>query len=447
MKKRILAVAVAGLSGASFAQSNVTISGQLRMAVESASAGGATVANANMTSRTRVTDNGSAIRFAGEEDLGNGLKAWFQVESAIGVADNQGTSGAPVAGAANITTIGTRNTAVGVKGAWGNLFLGKWDAHYNSGNGVDTVNGGDAFGSAAQVLNITHGNGAAATSTGRGAPDTFGGRQANSIVYVTPSWSGFDATVNYSTQSESTTSRIAARDRAWAFTPKYSNGPIHAFYSYWASDNVGAAVPVAAATLLQCINNTTGVITAKTACAATETALTAAANAAVIGTGSNLRGNRLGGSYTFPMGLKIGLVWDKNKIESAAGAGGLAALGIAATGTNVAAHARRERTAWALPIQYITGAHRINFSYAKADNIKTDVGTVGDSGAKLLVLGYEYSLSKRTSVAALYSAITNGANAAYDFREASASIAGTSGAGLSAGADPRVMQFSLRHVF
>lgn len=446
MKKRILAVAVAGLSGASFAQSNVTISGQLRMAVESASAGGATVANANMTSRTRVTDNGSAIRFAGEEGLGNGLKAWFQVESAIGVADNQGTSGAPVAGAANITTIGTRNTAVGVKGAWGNLFLGKWDAHYNSGNGVDTVNGGDAFGSAAQVLNITHGNGAAVTSTGRGAPDTFGGRQANSIVYVTPNWSGFDATVNYSTQGESTASRLAARDRAWAFTPKYSNGPVHAFYSYWASDNVGAAVPTAAGTFT-CISATGAITTGNAACPATSTAIGAASAAATAGMGNNLRGNRLGGSYTFPMGLKIGLVWDKNKIESASGAGGLAALGVAATGTNVAAHARRERTAWALPIQYIAGAHRINFAYAKADNIKTDIGTVGDSGAKLLVLGYEYSLSKRTSVAALYSAITNGANAAYDFREASASIAGTSGAGLSAGADPRVVQFSLRHVF
>ena len=450
MKKRILAVAVAGLSGASFAQSNVTISGQLRMGVESASAGGATIANANMTSRTRVTDNGSNIRFAGEEGLGNGLTAWFQVESVIGVAENQGTATAPVAGAANSTSLGTRNTAVGIKGAWGNLFVGKWDAHYNSGNEVDTVNGADAFGSAAQVLNITNTNGAAATATGRNAGDTFGGRQLNSIVFVTPSVSGFSAMLNYSTQGESTTPLLSAKDRAWAFTPKYSNGPIQAFYSYWASDNVGTAAPTAGVTAsLTCINNATSAVTTGNAtCTAGTTQIggTAAVTAAT-GLGNKLRGNRLGGAYTFPMGLKIGLVWDRNKIETADGSAGLAALGIAATGGNVATHVRRERTAWALPIQYVSGAHRVNLSFAKAADIKTDVGTLADSGAKLFVLGYEYTLSKRTSVAALYSSITNGANAAYDFRESSASVAGTSGAGLSAGADPRVVQFSLRHVF
>lgn len=85
--------------------------------------------------------------------------------------------------------------------------------------------------------------------------------------------------------------------------------------------------------------------------------------------------------------------------------------------------------------------------YASAGNLKTDVGTVNDSGAKALVLGYEYSLSKRTSVAVLYSAITNGANAAYDFRETSVNIAGGNGTGLAAGTDPRTFQLAVRHAF
>lgn len=228
------------------------------------------------------------------------------------------------------------------------------------------------------------------------------------MVFVTPNWNGFDATMNFSTQSENTAPGLLAKDRALAFTPKYSNGPWHAFYSYFKNSDNGATTAVA---------------------------------------GNHLTGNRLGASYTFPMGLKIGLVWDKNKAEKSDGSAGLAALGIAATGQNVAAHSRRERTAWALPIQYVTGAHRFNFAYARATNLTTNVGTVGDSGAKLFVLGYEYSLSKRTSVAALYSAISNGANAAYDFREGAASIAGTSGAGLAAGSDPRTYQVGLRHVF
>ena len=416
MTKKLLAIAVAGLSSAALAQSSLTISGVMRVGVESVSAGGATVNNQDMTSRTRATDNGSHIRFAGEEALGNGLTAWFQVESAIGSTDNQGTACAPAPGAANCTTIGTRNTAVGVKGAWGNLFMGKWDVHYDSGNNVDTTNGNDAFSSRAQILNITNGNGAAATATGKDAANIFGGREKNTIGYDSPDFNGFAAKVFYSTQSENVSPNLAAKDSMWAVTPGYNKGPITAFYSYMKLSNAGAtAVPAAGAS------------------------------------GNNSTGQRVGAAYTFPMGLKIGLVWDRNKIEVADGTASLGALGITVAnggnGGNVLAHSRRERTAWGLPIQYVTGAHRFNVAYAKADDISTDAGTVGDSGARLYVFGYEYSMSRRTSVAVLYSAITNGSNAAYDFRESSANIAGTSGAGLSAGADPRTVQLAVRHAF
>lgn len=426
MKQKLLAIALAGLSGTAFAQSNVTISGVFRVGVESVSAGGATVAGANMTSRTRVTDNGTNIRFAGTESLGSGLTAWWQVESAIGIVDNQGSATAPTAVAANSTTLGTRNTAVGLKGGWGDIFIGKWDVHYNSGNTVDTVNGNDAFSSRAQVLNITHGNGAVATAgagAGLGAPNTFGGRFNNTITYASPSFSGLAVALRHSTAgtsltgsgtgaNEVTTAGLAAKSKIWSINPTYNNGPVTAFYS-WMKVYNGGAVPGAAA------------------------------NA----TGNHLVGQRVGAAYTLPMGLKFGLVWDKNKIEVADGTASLAAVGIAATGGNVGVHARRERTAWALPIQYITGPHRVNFAYAKAGNLKTDVGTVNDSGAKLFVLGYEYSLSKRTSVAALYTTITNGANAAYDYRESNTNIAGGNGTGLAAGTDPRTLQFAVRHAF
>lgn len=423
MKRKLLAILVAGISGTAFAQSNVTISGVLRAGVEAVSASGATVSGADMTSRNRVTDNGSSIRFAGTENLGNGLTAWWQVESAIGLVDNQGSASAPTATAANSTTLGTRNTAVGLRGAWGEFFVGKWDVHYNSGNTVDTVNGNDAFSSRAQVLNITHGNGAVATATGLGAPNTFGGRMNNVIAYTSPSFSGFAVGVKHSTsgtnlagsgtaQNEATTSGLAAKSKIWALNPTYSNGPVTAFYSWMKVFNGGAVVG-------------------------------GGANA----TGNHLVGQRLGASYTLPVGLKFGLVWDKHKVEVADGTASLAGLGVASTGGNVGAHARRERTAWALPIEYVNGAHRVNFAYAKAANIKTDAGTVNDSGAKLFVLGYEYSLSKRTSVAALYSAISNGANAAYDYRETSTNIAGGNGTGLAAGTDPRTVQLAIRHAF
>jgi predicted porin len=191
MQKKIIALAIAGLSSVAFAQSNVTISGQFRLGIDSVAAGGATAAGANLTSRTRVTDENSTLRFAGEEKLGNGMTAWFQVESAIGTSDNVGTSGAQTTAAANSATIGTRNTAVGLKGNWGNFFVGKWDMHYSSHAGVDAQGLAAHSGAlTANSLSILHNNNGA-----NGA----GGRANNAIMYTSPNWGGFDINLGYST--------------------------------------------------------------------------------------------------------------------------------------------------------------------------------------------------------------------------------------------------------
>src|SRR6266540_3396126 len=95
MQKKLLAVAVAGalaVPGVAMAQA-VTISGALNLWMESAGASGATqtqtVAGGTPTtfdvkSRSRIQDgNGSNIRFTAVEDLGGGMQAFGQVESAV----------------------------------------------------------------------------------------------------------------------------------------------------------------------------------------------------------------------------------------------------------------------------------------------------------------------------------------------------------------------------
>lgn len=380
MQKKIIALAVAGLvSGGAFAQTNVTISGQMRVGFESVSASGATVAGANLVSRTRVVDDNSNIKFAGEEALGGGTSAWFQVESAIGTDNNRGTAGANDA-ATNLTTIGTRNTAVGLKGGWGTFLMGKWDAHYNSMASIEGAGLVDGLALGANSLSMLH--------RVNGTAGAGGGRLDNVLAYVSPSFSGFSALIAYSTSptaNETTVAGTTQKDSGWNLNLKYGNGPIAVSYSHLAVNNAASAT-------------------------------------------TDTRGDRLGAAYTFPMGFKVGLIWDKSKFSD-----------IAAAVTSF------DRSAWVLPLSYRTGPHNITFTYAKANKVNTSAGNVADSGSKMTVLGYEYAMSKRTSVSATYAQINNESAAVYDFWHPSSSVGAA--AVVPAGADPRKVHFGLKHTF
>src|SRR6185295_3158940 len=141
MQKKLLAVAVAGalVAPAAFAQTSVTISGALNLWYDSAAATGATAGSASdAKSRDRIQDGaGSNIRFTIVEDLGGGMQAFGQVESAVfNNADTRNTTfnaGAATGGWAN------RNSGVGLRGsAWGEILLGIWDIHYTESYAVDS---------------------------------------------------------------------------------------------------------------------------------------------------------------------------------------------------------------------------------------------------------------------------------------------------------------------
>ena len=90
MQKKIIALAVAGLvSGAAFAQSNVTIYGIADMSYVNYSD-----ANADGVSSTHQINSGqwktSRFGLKGSEDLGNDLSAIFQMEFAMNMDVNNG---------------------------------------------------------------------------------------------------------------------------------------------------------------------------------------------------------------------------------------------------------------------------------------------------------------------------------------------------------------------
>jgi len=169
--------------------------------------------------------------------------------------------------------------------------------------------------------------------------------------------------------------------------------------------------------------------------------------------------SRLSGAYTFPFGLKLGLIYDQSKLKMSS-TGATAAVTIP--------DSEVKRNVWVLPISFNTGAHTIFLTYAQSDKLKGSVGqtngtsaalsnivvtpagpgatAVGDvssnSKAKYYSLGYQFDLSKRTNMHLSYNQIKNDKLAGYDFFSNNVGMAGS-----NFGADPRIISIGLRHAF
>ncbi|MBT2867215.1 porin [Chromobacterium violaceum] len=122
MKKSLIALLVATLPAAAFA--DVTIYGKIK--------GGVEYVDNGSTKQTNVDDLGSRIGFKGSEDLGNGLKTIWQVETGFGI---DGTSSKP----SDSGTFANRESFIGLQGGFGTVRLGNVSNFLDSDMGtVDT---------------------------------------------------------------------------------------------------------------------------------------------------------------------------------------------------------------------------------------------------------------------------------------------------------------------
>jgi predicted porin len=112
MKKKLVAVAVAGVLGAPLAAhaqtANVTLYGRLNVDFEVVSGRQPDGSNPHVT---RLSSNSSRFGLRGTESLGGGLSAIFQIESSINGDTNSGN-------------LGGRETFVGFQGSWGTFKMG-----------------------------------------------------------------------------------------------------------------------------------------------------------------------------------------------------------------------------------------------------------------------------------------------------------------------------------
>ncbi len=124
--KAILAPAVlaASLAGTAFAQSNVTLSGAVDLALAHGSG--------SISNQTRMDSNdlgATKLSFKGFEDLGGGLKAGFWLEAGAnadtGTGQNTNTNNQPSGATGNGGLTFNRRSHVSLGGDWGEIRLGR----------------------------------------------------------------------------------------------------------------------------------------------------------------------------------------------------------------------------------------------------------------------------------------------------------------------------------
>lgn len=237
MQKKIIALAVAGLmSGAAFAQTNVTISGVLDVGAFNAK-------GQNLTTSTNAGYNGTAtsnIAFRAQEDLGGGMKAGMFIETDIrgagAMADYQ--------------------RYVFVNGGWGELSLGQ-RTNFSATTGLvaqpfgTTMGGGYSSAFGRLRGGGFEGTGNYSATTGRDV------RANGSIRYDSPNFAGFTAGLSWKPENDGATETNASNGHM-NLGLNYANGPIRVSYAYAKISN---AVQAGAA---GSFNAVTGAFTAAT---------------------------------------------------------------------------------------------------------------------------------------------------------------------------------------
>jgi predicted porin len=365
MHKSVMALAVAGALAAPAAMAQqVTVGGSFNILFYNHDSDNAS----NSSSSDVMESSESEILIRAEDKVGGGLTVWAQCASSAdgvvgGVADTTGR------------VLCTRNSALGFRGDFGNIFFGNWDTPMklvqNAARGWFSGTNGLYGGSMIILANDSQ---SGASNTGI----SFYRRQANSANYQSPSWGGFSVAAAFSASNESQTIADSAglTPRLMGLNGMYRGGPLLFGLAYEKHDDYGNAGAVST----------------------TDDAF------------SVLAGVQFGG-------FNIRAFFQKNTYED--GAGGEIKQG----GIGIYAD-------W-----QISGPHALHFGYAKSDDIEVTAlgGDQPDTGAEWMNIAYSYDLSKRTQLLFAYNQLKNDANVNFSLGVQS-SVTTLGGKGKSIGA-------------
>lgn len=400
MNKKILVASIMAISGASFAQSNVTIYGTADVSVQ-----GQTISQSVARpggpdgSVTQINSNGSLIGFKGSESLGNGLTALFQAETQVNLTgSNNGTTAVGYNGTSVNPFSIMRDSYVGVDSKYGSVKGGYLSTPYRSTLLSYDVFPGDY--SDATILNFigtTTSNNAGLAGTNTNAVQSAAIR-ATALAYSMPTIYGVTGSIAYTGNggNNNTNNQVTNPGSNGQVTPNSA----FSFNLGWSGYGVG----VSGAFQQAQYTNTPGY------------------NISPLGTSTNYL---IGAQYTGLPGLKTGFVYGKNS------------LGINSDGNNGAAKGSNNNI-W-VGASYRFGNNEPRISWGNTSNtsgLATDTSFGGQNGSNQYNIGWGYYLSKRTQVYGLLSHINNNANGVTNFiNNSGATLTGgeqltTYGAGL-----------------
>src|SRR5450631_4374070 len=188
---------------------------------------GAPTAGAIIT-RSEVESSNSNFGVRGQERLGGGLKAIFQLETAFSVDSNN-------------SAFAQRDSFVGLAhNLYGTIELGRMDTPFKK------------YGDDVAFLGISSGNFVSSSNVlrkagfGTNSASSFHLRRTNVVQYESPILAGFDVSTQYSTDEADTSTR---HPHVWSSAVRYEGGPLKvslAYEEHWDLFGGSRNVPTAA---------------------------------------------------------------------------------------------------------------------------------------------------------------------------------------------------------
>jgi len=328
----------------------------------------------------------SRIGFRGEEKMGGGLSAWYQCESELAIFPRgNGAQGTFIDSTDAFWC--TRNSALGLRGAWGNFFVGSWDSPLKRASAVTRITNETGW-MGSQGLTLRQGTGSPNMSQ----------RNTDSFNYDTPNWAGFSGSLQATTKQSSldntqpTANGSSTEGRIYSLSAQYATGRLAVVAGYTRNNE----------------NRATG----------------GGGTAAPTNPDAEDTATLLGVKYGFGP-VDLGFTWTQRESNPAPGQNGKR------KGFNLAG-------TWT-----IAGPHSLIAGIAVADDLEGNLAQSGsDTGAKQLQIGYKYGFSKRTVGTIGYVKLDNDNNGVYSLTDLASGTAN-----VQLGDSAKAFVLSLTHSF